>query len=99
MAMIKFYCTVGRFLLIPCLLTLSPIVLRGQVIIRSFAGVTLANVETLGTGGTPPDTMGAAGTNQFAEFINGAFAVYSKNGVLQQSLITDNTFWENAGIS
>ena len=42
--------------------------------------------------------MGAAGTNQFVEFINGAFAVYNKAGV-RQTLISDSNFWSNAGIS
>jgi len=69
-----------------------------QTIIRNFPGVNLDNTSTLGTAATPPDTMGAAGTNQFVEFINGAFAVYNKAGV-RQSLVPDNTFWENAGIS
>jgi hypothetical protein len=73
--------------------------LRGQTIIQSFPGVSLSDLDSLGTGGiTPPDTMGAAGPNQFVEFINGAFAIYSKTGV-RQALISDNTFWENAGIS
>ncbi len=71
---------------------------HGQIIITNFPGLTLNNVSALGTGGTPPDTMGAAGTNQFVEFINGGFAVYNKAGV-QQSLVSDITFWENAGIS
>jgi hypothetical protein len=79
-------------------LALTCTVSRGQTIIQSFPGVNLNDVTALGTGGTPPDTMGAAGPNQFVEFINGAFAIYSKTGV-QQSLISDNTFWENAGIS
>src|ERR1019366_1345670 len=69
-----------------------------QTIIKNFSGANLTDVNGLGTGGTPPDTMGAAGTNQFVEFINGAFAVYNKAGV-RQSLISDNMFWENAGIS
>jgi hypothetical protein len=72
--------------------------LPAQTIIQSFPGVSLSDVDGMGTGGTPPDTMGAAGPNHFVEFINGAFAIYSKTGV-QQSLISDNTFWENAGIS
>jgi hypothetical protein len=72
--------------------------LPAQTIITNFAGLTLSDVTALGTGGTPPDTMGAAGTNQFVEFINGGFAIYSKAGV-RQSLISDIAFWTNAGIS
>jgi hypothetical protein len=96
--MVKFCCTTRWLLLTSAALFLTCALSRGQTIIRSFAGVNLNNVDALGTGGTPPDTMGAAGTNQFVEFINGAFAVYTKAGV-QQSLVSDNTFWENAGIS
>jgi len=69
-----------------------------QTIIQNFAGLNSSDVSALGSGGTPPDTMGAAGNNQFVEFINGGFAIYSKSGV-RQSLILDETFWLNAGIS
>jgi hypothetical protein len=71
---------------------------RGQIIITNFPGVNLTDAEAFGPGFVPPDTMGAAGTNQFVEFINGAFAVYSKAGV-RQLLISDSNFWANAGIS
>ncbi len=87
-----------KLLLVLAALPLACAALLGQTIIRSFSGIGLGDLVVLGTQGTPPDTMGAAGPNHFAEFINGAFAVYSKAGA-QQSLITDNTFWENAGIS
>ena len=65
-----------------------------QTIITNFAGLNYTDVG----GGTPPDTMGAAGTNQFVVFINGGFAVYSKSGV-RQSFVPDDAFWTNAGIS
>ncbi len=85
-------------LLMLLFLALSLSVSPAQTIIKNFSGVNLSDAEGLGTGGTPPDTMGAAGTNQFVEFINGAFAVYNKSGV-RQSLISDTAFWQNAGIS
>ena len=69
-----------------------------QTIIKSFTGLNLTDVIGLGNGATPPDTMGASGTNQFVEFINGGFAVYSKAGV-RQSMISDSQFWLNAGLS
>ena len=72
--------------------------LQGQTIIENFPGVSFSDDLSLGQNLTPPDTMGAAGTNQFVEFINGAFAVFNKTGV-RQLLISDATFWENAGIS
>ena len=71
---------------------------RGQIIITNFSGLTLSDLNVLGTGGSPPDTMGCAGTNQFVQFINGAFAVYTKAGV-RQSLVADSNFWVSAGIS
>ncbi|HWY29160.1 MAG TPA: hypothetical protein VNX46_00310 [Candidatus Acidoferrum sp.] len=72
--------------------------LHAQIIITNFPGVSFNDESPLGTGSTPPDTMGAAGTNQFVEFINGAFAVYNKAGV-RQIMISDTAFWMNAGIS
>ena len=94
----RLYYPMSRLLLAFAIVVLACTVLPGQTIIQSFPGVNLNNVDALGTGGTPPDTMGAVGTNQFVEFINGAFAIYSKTGV-RQSLISDISFWENAGIS
>lgn len=71
---------------------------RGQIIITNFAGVSLTDAEAFGPAFAPPDTMGAPGTNQFVQFINGAFAVFNKSGA-RQLLISDSNFWVNAGIS
>lgn len=46
----------------------------------------------------PPDTMGAVGTTQFGELINGGYAVYSKTGGLI-SQTTDQQFWNDAGLN
>ena len=96
--MMNLNCRSFSWLLVSASLVLTSALLRGQTIVQSFPGVSLSDVDGLGTRGTPPDTMGAAGPNQFVEFVNGAFAIYSKTGV-RQSLISDNTFWESAGIS
>jgi hypothetical protein len=88
----------GRVMLIAAILAATGPLASAQTIIKNFSGVNLGDTTGLGTAATPPDTMGAAGTNQFVEFINGAFAVYNKAGV-RQALISDITFWENAGIS
>ena len=96
--MSELYWSPGTVTLIAALWAATGPLVSAQTIIKNFPGVNLSQTIGLGTGSTPPDTMGAAGTNQFVEFINGAFAVYNKAGV-QQSLITDITFWENAGIS
>lgn len=86
---------------IPSLITVlltAGLAAQGQIIITNFPGVNLTDAETFQPGFSPPDTMGAAGTNQFVEFINGAFAVFNKAGV-RQTLISDSNFWANAGIS
>ena len=85
-----------KFFLLPVLLFSAG--LRAQTVITSFAGVGFSDTSALGTEATPPDSMGAAGTNHFVEFVNGAFAIYSKAGV-RQSLSSDISFWTNAGIS
>ncbi len=79
-------------------LLLTSLAVRAQIIITNFTGVSLTDARALGTGSTPPDTMGCPGTNQFVEFINGAFAVYNKAGV-RQLLMTDSNFWVSAGIT
>jgi hypothetical protein len=65
----------------------------GQTIIKSFPGDAYSDEPT----GTPPDTMGAIGTNQFAQLLNGSFAVFSRDGQ-RQVLMSDSIFWQNAGI-
>lgn len=88
----------GKFYLVLGILALTLSASPAQTIIQNFSGLNSSDVAALGTGGTPPDTMGAAGTNQFVVFINGGFAIYSKAGV-RQSLVSDIAFWTNAGIS
>ncbi len=96
--MIKLFWKPGKILFTLAVLASAGLVSPAQTIIQNFPGLNLTDVSALGTGGTPPDTMGAAGTNQFVVFINGGFAVYTKAGV-RQSLVTDEAFWTNAGIS
>ncbi|MGI9026102.1 MAG: PEP-CTERM sorting domain-containing protein [Burkholderiaceae bacterium] len=45
----------------------------------------------------PPDTMGAVGTTQYMEFVNGAVAVYDKTTHARTQLISDTAFWAAAG--
>ena len=94
----KFQATSTAIVSLLTALLAASLAARGQTIITNFPGVNLTDVETFWPGFAPPDTMGAAGTNQFVEFINGAFAVYSKAG-FRQTLISDSNFWANAGIS
>ena len=67
-------------------------------IVRNFQGMNYNDVAALGSSLTPPDSMGAVGQNEFVQFINGAFAIYSKTGV-RQLAISDDQFWTNAGIN
>ena len=46
-----------------------------------------------------PDISGAAGPDTYAEFVNGAFGVFSKTTGAISAQSTDQAFWENAGIS
>jgi hypothetical protein len=46
----------------------------------------------------PPDTDGAIGPNNYVQFINGRFAVYTKTGSLVLAR-SDTSFWNTAGIS
>ncbi len=66
----------------------------------NFTGGTLTDGISLNGGGyAPPDTMGAVGTTQVAEFINGIYAVYDKStGSPVGSKISDTTFWTTAGL-
>jgi hypothetical protein len=76
------------------LCTLIPAAAAGQgvTITANFTGTTLNDTFALGTNTTPPDPNGAVGPSQFVELINGAFAVYSKTGVLQ-TRVADTAFW------
>ena len=69
---------------------------QAQTITANFAGLNLGNTFC---GCQPPDTMGAIGNNQFVEFVNGGYAVFSRTGALTSSIISDTTFWLNAGVS
>ena len=47
----------------------------------------------------PPDTNGAIGPTHYVQMINGFYRVHTKAGALVGSVISDNLFWNNAGIS
>ena len=54
--------------------------------------------NVLDSGFFPPNTMGAAGNDQFVELLNGRYAVYGKTGALLDSRSLDQ-FWRNAGVT
>ena len=73
---------------------------QAQSITANFAGLSLADTRGLVGGNyAPPDTDGAIGNNEFVEFINGGYAVFSRTGTLLAPVVSDATFWANAGVS
>ena len=65
----------------------------------NFTGSTDRTTRALGIGLIPPDTMGAVGTTQYVQLLNGSFAVYNKaDGSLAQARKTDSAFWTAAGL-
>jgi hypothetical protein len=89
-------------MLVACLLSTvgwPPAARAGSEILENFQGVTLNDTIRLHNGSFPPDSMGAAGPDDFVQLVNGAFAVYQTDGTLAQPLIPDYQFWINAGIS
>ena len=68
------------------------------VLVSGFEGTSDYNSRALGAGLVPPDTMGAVGTTQYVQLINGTFSVYNKaTGALATPRVRDNTFWQAAG--
>lgn len=62
-----------------------------------FEGISQYQNAANGRNFVPPDTMGAVGTTQFVELVNGGFAVYSKATGAQLQYKTDTAFWAAAG--
>ena len=76
-----------------------------QTVLQNFTGNITGGSGTTPAGMStdefiPPDTMGAVGTNDYIQLINGGYSVYSKSGVLENANgTTDSNFWAAAGIS
>lgn len=79
---------------------LAAIAVAGSASAQTFnIGANFASAVGPGeTGGTPPDTMGAAGQNHFMMLINGRYKAFNKNGTVAQNL-SEGTFFSNAGYS
>jgi hypothetical protein len=61
-----------------------------QIIGKNFAGV-----DENFSGFVPPDA-GGVGQKHFVQLLNGAFAIYTKQGTLAAPMIPDNDFWVTA---
>ena len=68
-----------------------------QSSIVGFEGISQYDSAALARNFIPPDTMGAVGTTQYLEFVNGAVAVYDKATHGRTQLISDVAFWAAAG--
>ena len=68
-----------------------------QAGVTGFAGISQYDTAALARNFIPPDTMGAVGTTQYMEFVNGAVAVYDKATQTRTQLLSDVAFWANAG--
>jgi hypothetical protein len=76
-------------------LWLCPALAMGQVV---NIGVNVSGLSQPSTAILEPDVSGAAGPGSYAEFVNGAFGVFSKATGAISSQSTDQAFWEAAGI-
>ena len=100
----RFQNTQGRFAAASgCLAALGLLAVASaapaQTVGVNFTGITFNQTNALDAGETPPDTDGAVGPTQIAEFINGGYRIFNKSGGAVSNLVTDTTFWNNAGIS
>jgi hypothetical protein len=89
--------TVGESFFAP-----SPTVFGNQAhadsrVVRSFSGLGDYDVRLLGRTLIPPDTMGAVGTDQFVQLINGGFGVFSKKTGNLLGATSDVGFWSQLG--
>ena len=67
-------------------------------LVRGFEGTSDYDSRALGAALIPPDTMGAVGTTQYVQLINGSFSVYDKaTGALAAPRISDSAFWTSIG--
>lgn len=81
---------------------LSPTVFGNQPhansrVVKSFEGLGDYDLRRLGVGVTPPDTMGAVGTTQFVQIINGGFGVFDKQTGALTGAMRDSSFWSQLG--
>ncbi len=62
-----------------------------------FEGISQYDVQPLGRGFIPPDTMGAVGTTQYMSFVNGGVGVWDKATGVRTYFKTDLQFWQGLG--
>ncbi len=75
----------------------TPAVTGTGPFVLGFEGISQYDGASFGRNFIPPDTMGAVGLTQYVSTLNGGVAVFDKYTGATQSLISDNSFWSNAG--
>ena len=76
---------------------ISPTVVNAGALSIGFEGISQYDVASVGRNFIPPDTIGAAGRTQYAQFVNGGFAVYNKADGTRAAFTSDTAFWQAAG--
>jgi hypothetical protein len=66
-------------------------------VLKSFNALGDYDTRLLGRALVPPDTMGAVGTTQFVQIINGAVGVFDKNTGNLLGGVSDVGFWNQLG--
>jgi hypothetical protein len=66
-------------------------------VLKSFNALGDYDTRLLGRALIPPDTMGAVGTTQFAQLVNGAFGVFDKATGNLLGGVSDVGFWNQLG--
>ena len=69
----------------------------GGAVTHSFQGLSQYDVGAVGRGFIPPDTMGAIGTTQYMEFVNGGVGVFDKATGARTLFQSDVQWWAAAG--
>jgi hypothetical protein len=69
----------------------------GASVSIAFEGLSQYDVAGFARGFIPPDTMGAVGTKQFMEFVNGGVGVFDKATGNRTALVSDVAFWASVG--
>ncbi|HEX8101080.1 MAG TPA: IPT/TIG domain-containing protein [Solirubrobacteraceae bacterium] len=82
----------------PGLQTAAGATLTAPALNRSFEGLQIGDVTAVGAGTpTPPDTTGEVSSTQYVQWVNGAFAVYSRAGARLYGPAAGNTLWAGFG--
>ena len=75
----------------------APVSAPNSPMVLGFEGISQYQTAAAGRNFIPPDTMGAVGTTQFVQLLNGGFAVYDKANGTQLGFKTYTAFWAAAG--